>query len=220
MPSAPPALGRPCCGSGVPSSPIPVPPSGTWRKSIRSGIARTAMRLPMRVSFCFPTRRASSPAISCTSAGARNWAIVGCLKHMIQSFSPRDAPFPIGHGHGSDPIHKDPVYSYAVTELHDNRGRTGVGLAFTLGEGNQMVCEAARFYAQRLAGKPIKEIMAGFGELQHQLADEQQFRWLGPHKGVVQLALASVTNACWDLWAKTLGVPLWKLLLDLSPEQA
>ena len=61
--------------------------------------------------------------------------------------------------------------------------------------------------------------MADFGVLQRAMADEQQFRWLGPHKGVVQLALASVTNACWDLWAKTRGVPLWKLLLDLSPEQ-
>ncbi|WP_420155190.1 enolase C-terminal domain-like protein, partial [Siphonobacter sp.] len=30
--------------------------------------------------------------------------------------------------------------------------------------------------------------------------------------------LASVTNACYDLWAKKRGVPLWKLLLDLSPE--
>jgi L-fuconate dehydratase len=138
---------------------------------------------------------------------------------MIQSFSTRDARFPIGHGHGSDAIHKDPVYSYAVTELHDNQGRTGVGLAFTLGEGNQLVCEAAAFYARRLVGKPIEEIMAGFGELQRTMADEQQFRWLGPHKGVVQLALASVTNACWDLWAKIRVVPLWKLLVDLSPEQ-
>jgi L-fuconate dehydratase len=51
------------------------------------------------------------------------------------------------------------------------------------------------------------------------LADEQQFRWLGPHKGIVHLALASVTNACWDLWAKSRGVPLWKLLLELTPEQ-
>lgn len=138
---------------------------------------------------------------------------------MIRQISTRDARFPIGHGHGSDAIHKDPVYSYAVTELHDDRGRTGVGLAFTLGEGNQLVCEAAKFYAQRLIGRPIEEIMAGFGKLQRAMADEQQFRWLGPHKGVVQLALASVTNACWDLWAKTHGVPLWKLLLDLTPEQ-
>ena len=153
------------------------------------------------------------------SVAARNWAIAVQLDFMIQKITTRDARFPIGHGHGSDAIHKDPVYSYAVTQLHDDRGRTGTGLAFTLGEGNQLVCEAANFYAQRLAGKSIEEIMADFGALQRALADEQQFRWLGPHKGVVQLALASVTNACWDLWAKTRGVPLWKLLLDLSPEQ-
>lgn len=138
---------------------------------------------------------------------------------MIQKISTRDARYPIGSGHGSDAIHKDPVYSYAVTLLHDDRGRVGTGLAFTLGEGNQLVCEAARFYAQRLAGKSIEEIMADFGAWQLAMADEQQFRWLGPHKGIVQLALSSVTNACWDLWAKSRGVPLWKLLLDLSPEQ-
>jgi len=138
---------------------------------------------------------------------------------MIQRVSTRDARFAIGHGHGSDAIHRDPIYSYAVTQISDDRGRTGVGLAFTLGEGNQLVCEAARFYAQRLVGQPIEELMARFGALQRELADEQQFRWLGPHKGVVQLALSSVTNACWDLWAKTQGVPLWKLLLDISPEQ-
>jgi len=138
---------------------------------------------------------------------------------MIQNVSTRDVRYPIGHGHGSDAIHRDPIYSYAVTELRDACGRTGVGLAFTLGEGNQLVCEAARFYAQRLVGKPVEDIMAHFGTLQREMADEQQFRWLGPHKGVVQLALASVTNACWDLWAKTRGLPLWKLLLELSPEE-
>ena len=138
---------------------------------------------------------------------------------MIKSISTHDARFPIGHGHGSDAIHRDPIYSYAVTQLHDDHGRNGVGLAFTLGEGNQLVCEAARFYAQRLIGQPIEEIMARFGALQREMADEQQFRWLGPHKGIVQLALASVTNACWDLWAKTRGVPLWKLLLELKPDQ-
>ena len=138
---------------------------------------------------------------------------------MIREISLRDARFPIGHGHGSDAIHKDPIYSYAVTQLHDDEGRTGVGLAFTLGEGNQLVCEAAKFYGRRLVGKPIEDIMANFGAIQRGMADEQQFRWLGPHKGVVQLALASVTNACWDLWAKSRGLPLWKLLLDLAPEQ-
>jgi L-fuconate dehydratase len=138
---------------------------------------------------------------------------------MIRQVTTRDARYSIGHGHGSDAIHRDPIYSYAVTQLQDSSGHIGAGLAFTLGEGNQLVCEASNFYAQRLVGKSIEEVMADFGRLQHDMADEQQFRWLGPHKGIVQLALSSVTNACWDLWAKTRGVPLWKLLLDLSPEQ-
>jgi len=58
---------------------------------------------------------------------------------MIQNISTRDARYHIGSGHGSDAIHKDPIYSYAVTLLHDDQGRTGTGLAFTLGEGNQLV---------------------------------------------------------------------------------
>lgn len=138
---------------------------------------------------------------------------------MITSASTRDARFPLTDGHGSDAIHQDPVYSYAVTELRDDCGRTGTGLAFTLGRGNELVCAAAEFYARSLVGRDLEELMAEFGRIQRALADQTQFRWLGPHKGVVQLALASVTNACWDLWAKSRGVPLWKLLLDLSPSQ-
>ena len=36
---------------------------------------------------------------------------------------------------------------------------------------------------------------------------------------MVHLALSSIVNACWDLWAKARGLPLWRLLLDLTPEQ-
>jgi len=138
---------------------------------------------------------------------------------MIQKIEIQDKRFPIGTGAGSDAIHKDPIYSYAVTKLIDDKGRVGVGLAFTLGEGNDLVCQAAAFYAQQLKGRDIEEVMSNFGQIFNALSNEQQFRWLGPHKGVVHLALASVTNACYDLWAKTRGVPLWKLLIDLSPEE-
>ena len=138
---------------------------------------------------------------------------------MIQKISITDARYPLHKGAGSDAIHRDPVYSYAVTHLHDDSGLTGTGLAFTLGEGNDMVCRAAQFYADKLKGKDIEELMAGFGKTFNELSNEQQFRWLGPHKGVVHLGLASVTNACFDLWAKKRAVPLWKLLIDLSPEE-
>lgn len=138
---------------------------------------------------------------------------------MIESIDIRDVRFPLDKGAGSDAIHRDPVYSYAVTLLRDDSGHTGTGLAFTLGEGNDLVCRAAQFYAERLKGMDIEDLMGSFGRIFRELSNEQQFRWLGPHKGVVHLGLASVTNACFDLWAKKRGVPLWKLLIDLSPEE-
>jgi L-fuconate dehydratase len=70
-----------------------------------------------------------------------------------------------------------------------------------------------------LAGREIVELMSEFGRVSRSIADHPQLRWLGPHKGVVHLALASLTNACFDLWAKSRQVPLWRLLLDLTPEQ-
>ncbi|WP_288881505.1 enolase C-terminal domain-like protein [Pedobacter panaciterrae] len=138
---------------------------------------------------------------------------------MIKSINIQDARFPLAKGAGSDAIHRDPIYSYAVTNLVDDGGLVGTGFAFTLGEGNDLVCKAAQFYADQLKGRDIEELMSDFGSVFNQLSNEQQFRWLGPHKGIVHLALASVTNACYDLWAKKRGVPLWKLLNDLSPQE-
>jgi L-fuconate dehydratase len=68
-------------------------------------------------------------------------------------------------------------------------------------------------------GREIEELMAEWGQVFNRLANHHQLRWLGPHKGVVHLALAAITNACFDLWAKSWGLPLWRLLLDLTPQQ-
>ncbi|TAN11578.1 MAG: mandelate racemase [Chitinophagaceae bacterium] len=138
---------------------------------------------------------------------------------MIKRVNIIDRRFPLEKGAGSDAVHRDPVYAYAVTQLADDSGLTGNGFAFTLGAGNELVCQAAKFYADKLIGKDIEELMRVFGKVSYQLANDPQFRWLGPQKGVVQLALASVTNACFDLWAKKRDVPLWKLLTDLSIDE-
>src|SRR5438270_7154208 len=58
--------------------------------------------------------------------------------------------------------------------------------------------------------------MGAFWDL---LTGDSQYRWLGPEKGVVHLATAAVVNAVWDLYAKAEGKPLWKLLVDMTPEQ-
>jgi L-fuconate dehydratase len=138
---------------------------------------------------------------------------------MITRIDVKDKRFKLEKGAGSDAIHRDPVYSYAVVNLVDDSGILGTGFAFTLGQGNELVCQAAAFYAEQLKGNDIEELMADFGGVFNQLSNEQQFRWLGPHKGIVHLALAAVTNACFDLWAKKRGVPLWKLLTNISAEQ-
>ena len=49
------------------------------------------------------------------------------------------------------------------------------------------------------------------------LTSEDQLRWLGPEKGVIHLATGAIVNAVWDLWAKSEGKPLFRLLADLEP---
>ena len=137
---------------------------------------------------------------------------------VIQSIAAIDARFSLPEGAGSDAVHTSPVYAMALTHLKTEGGMTGVGLALTLGQGNRLVCEAIRMLAQPLLGQPIEEVMASFGKVAGRMANDPALRWLGPHKGVVHLALASISNACWDLWAKSRSVPLWKLLLDLDDQ--
>jgi L-fuconate dehydratase len=48
---------------------------------------------------------------------------------------------------------------------------------------------------------------------------DTQYRWLGPEKGVIHLACGALINAVWDLYAKSEGKPVWRLLADMSPEQ-
>lgn len=138
---------------------------------------------------------------------------------VITHIQTLDVRFPLPAGAGTDAIHSNPHYSYAVTLLHADAGTTGVGLAFTLGGGNDLVCRAVETLAEPLVGREIGELMGEFGQIQRDIANHPQLRWLGPHKGLVHLALSSIVNACFDLWAKERGVPLWRLLLDLTPQE-
>ena len=137
-------------------------------------------------------------------------------QHRITSLEIRDVRFPLEQGAGSDAVHSGAEYAFATTLLGSNEKVFGTGIVLTLGIGNQLVCEAIECFGQELVGWEIEELMADFGSVAQNLAQHPQLRWLGPHKGVVHLALASLTNACFDLWAKSRGVPLWRLLLDLD----
>jgi L-fuconate dehydratase len=137
---------------------------------------------------------------------------------VIESVYSFDARYALPPGAGSDAVHSESQYCLAMTLLKA-QGLTGSGMALTLGDGNRIVCELINLLATELAGKEVEDLMGDFGAVSRRLANHPQLRWLGPHKGAVHLALASITNACFDLWAKLRGVPLWHLLLDLSSDQ-
>jgi L-fuconate dehydratase len=137
----------------------------------------------------------------------------------ITSIEIKDTRFDLADGVGSDATHTNPQYAYAVCSLRTGTPVTGVGLAFTLGAGTDLVCKAIEYLSVALKEREIEELMADFGNEYRRMADSPSLRWLGPHKGVIHLALAAVVNACYDLWAKSRGVPLWQLLLDLTPVQ-
>ena len=138
---------------------------------------------------------------------------------VIEAISTRDLRFKLEAGEGTDSVHKTEEYAFAVALLRSTEEATGSGLTLTLGGGNHLVCGAIEALSTPLIGRDIEEVMADFGRVFHEIADHPQYRWLGPHKGVVHLALGALTNACFDLWAKSRGVPLWRLLLDLSPQE-
>ncbi len=136
----------------------------------------------------------------------------------IETLSAVDLRFPLPSGAGSDAVHTNPIYSLATCVARGGNGLVGTGFTLTLGAGNDLVCAAIEHYAARIRGVEVSKIMDDLGRWWHLLANDSQFRWLGPQKGVVHLAQAAVIGAVVDLWAQERGQPLWRLLLDLSPE--
>ena len=121
---------------------------------------------------------------------------------------------------GSDAFNVDPDYSatYVVLET-DNPGLRGYGLTFTNGRGNEISVAAVHALKHHLLGRTLESITADFAGFWLRIASDTQVRWLGPEKGVIHLATGALVNAVWDLYARSEGKPLWKLLVDMSPEQ-
>lgn len=122
---------------------------------------------------------------------------------------------------GSDAMNPDPDYSaaYVILETDHPEGLEGHGLTFTIGRGNELCVKAIESLAPLVKGKTLESFTADMGAFWRMMTGDSQLRWLGPEKGVIHLATAAVVNAVWDLYAKTEGKPLWKLVADMSAEQ-
>ena len=67
--------------------------------------------------------------------------------------------------------------------------------------------------------RSLDSLTSNWGETWRYLVSDGQVRWIGPEKGAIHLALSAVVNALWDLWAKALNKPVWKVVADMSPEE-
>jgi L-fuconate dehydratase len=122
---------------------------------------------------------------------------------------------------GSDAMNTDPDYSAAYLILRTDAGDEleGHGFAFTIGRGNDVQTAAIEALRDHVLGLDVDATLEDLGGFWKSLVHDSQLRWLGPEKGVMHMAIGAVVNAVWDLAAKRAGVPLWKLLSDLTPEQ-
>ncbi len=140
--------------------------------------------------------------------------------NKIISLVTTDIRFPTSESlDGSDATNKDPDYSAAYLSIKTELGNEGYGLIFTIGRGNDICCKAIEALEHLVIGRDFHWIRENVAQFYDELRSDSQLRWLGPEKGVIHMAIGGVMNAIWDMWARHAGKPLWRLLVDMSPEQ-
>ena len=140
----------------------------------------------------------------------------------IKDVIARDIRFPTSKSFaGSDAMNPDPDYSaaYVVLRTDSPDGLEGHGLTFTIGRGTELCVAAINALKPLVMGKTLESFTANMGEFWRAITGDSQLRWLGPEKGIIHMATGAVVNAVWDLWAKAERKPVWKLLVDMTPEQ-
>jgi len=138
----------------------------------------------------------------------------------ITAVEVRDVRFPTSRNlAGSDAMNEAPDYSAAYVILETDNDLRGYGMTFTIGRGTEIVVAAIHALAPIVKGRRLGDIAADQRGFWRSLTGDSHLRWLGPEKGIVHLATAALVNAVWDLWARAEGKPLWKLVVDMTPEQ-
>ena len=140
----------------------------------------------------------------------------------ITALTAEDVRFPTSLGQiGSDAMNRDPDYSAVYVTLHtdDASGLAGHALVFTIGRGNEVQAAAVRALSALVVGRGVDELLGDLGGFARGLTGDSQLRWLGPEKGVMHMAVGGVVNAAWDMAARRAGLPLWRFIAGMPPEQ-
>jgi L-fuconate dehydratase len=132
----------------------------------------------------------------------------------------RDVRFPTTRDRdGSDSMNQGDYSATYVVLRTDRAGLEGHGLTFTNGRGNELCVAAVHALERHVVGRDLEGITGDMRGFFRSLTQDVQLRWLGPEKGILHMATGAVLNAVWDLWAKRDGKPLWKLVVDMPPQE-
>ncbi|MCX4678360.1 fuconate dehydratase [Streptomyces sp. NBC_01433] len=160
------------------------------------------------------------------------------MSQTVTDFEVHDIRFPTSEQlDGSDAMNPDPDYSAAYVVLRTDipggtgpsagsgtpdsggAGIEGHGFCFTIGRGNEVMAAAIEALRPYVVGRPAPRTAADLAALYRELTHDSQLRWLGPEKGVMHMAAGAVVNAAWDLAAKAAGLPVWRFLAAMTPEE-
>ena len=115
---------------------------------------------------------------------------------------------------GSDAANPHTQYSNAVA-LCEADDLVGIGISFTLGEGNDMLCRAAEFMVAELNGLTVADLIDSPSGFYETLVNPRQLRWLSPYAGIPMMAAGLIVNALTDLASKRCEMAAWEFLAKL-----
>jgi L-fuconate dehydratase len=118
---------------------------------------------------------------------------------------------------GSDAINLHTQYSNPLA-LFEFKDFEAMGASFTLGEGNQMVCEAADFIVRQLDGMLVSDLILSDKGFYESLTNPKQLRWLSPNTGLPLMAAGLIVNTLIDAASKLCNLPAWEYLAKLPTD--
>ncbi len=117
---------------------------------------------------------------------------------------------PVTRGGIADSTHRLTHWGAPGVAIHTDEGQIGYGFSGThahLPTDRLIVDCIVDSYGPLLLGKDPREVRA----IWEMLHNQPEISWVG-RAGITHLALGAVDIALWDLKAKDLGLPLWRLL--------
>src|SRR5690348_3774602 len=131
-----------------------------------------------------------------------------------------DVRFPTSQSlEGADDMNADADYCAAYVILDTDTGLEGHVFFFKQKTAYEICIAAIAAMRHLVVGLDLDWVRENPGRFWRHVTGDSQLRWIGPDKGAIHLATGAVVNAVWDLWAKSVEKPLWRLVADLSPAE-